>query len=413
VGADAAGEAETLVEDFVTEAHRAADRFVQVERREPSTVLVVEDEPDMRGFIASALASEYRVMQAADGESGLALIRQHRPDLVLLDLMLPRMDGLDVCQAVKKDEELRGTKVVLLTARTDEPAKITALERGADDFLIKPFSTVEVKTRLANLLHEAKLEREVRDRNAELEDAMARLQNAEAQLVQTEKMNALGNLAAGLLHEINNPLNYALTAIQLAEDAAPAEDEDLQEMLNDISMGMTRIRDIVSDLRSFAYPSAENMQDRVDLTACLDTAARLASHEIDGFAVLRDVPSSCRVIGSKTQITHLLLNVLTNSAQALRGANGGRESQIRVSASADASRVRVRVWDNGVGIEPDNLPMIFNPFYTAKDVGEGMGLGLSICHTIVKNHGGEISAQSETGEWTEVSFDLPLAVEEA
>jgi signal transduction histidine kinase len=409
--------------DPVADVHRAADRFVFLDRREmprelPAlgsgafSVLLVEDEPDMRTFVASILATECRVLQATDGESGLAMVRQHRPDLLLLDLMLPKMDGLDVCDAVKSDEGLRSTKVVLLTARSDEAAKIRALERGADDFLIKPFSMVELRTRLQNLLHEAKLEQELRQRNDELEDALARLQEAEAQLVQTEKMNALGNLAAGLLHEINNPLNYTLTALQLAQDAAPSEDEELKEVLADIGEGMVRIQDIVGDLRSFAHPSADSAQERFELTACLDMASRLASHEIHSIAVLRDTPPTCRVVGSKTQITHLLLNLLTNSAQALVRVAPDRNPEIQISARPEQGRLQVRVRDNGVGIEPESLSKIFNPFFTEREVGTGMGLGLSICHTIVNNHGGSISARSEPGKWTEISFDLPLAPEE-
>jgi signal transduction histidine kinase len=337
---DAQAETHGSPEGPVTEIYRAADRTLHLDRREQPrelpvlgagnhTVLLVEDEPDLRSFLATALAAEYRVMQAADGESGLELIRRCRPELVLLDLMLPRMDGLDVREAVKKDEALRNTKVILLTARSDEAAKITALERGADDFLIKPFSTVEVKTRMTNLLHEAQLKQELSRRNDELEDALARLKQVESQLVQTEKMNALGNLASGLLHEINNPLNYTLAALQLAEEAV-TDDEDLQETLDDIGQGMARIRDIVSDLKSSAYPSPEDMQEEFELAACLDTALRLAAHEIGGIAVYRDLPGTCAVLGSKTQVTHLLLNVLTNSAQALSQGDGKRSPEIRV-----------------------------------------------------------------------------------
>ncbi|MHB8765062.1 MAG: ATP-binding protein [Deferrisomatales bacterium] len=406
--------------DLIAQTYRAADRFVAPEDASPRqmeaevgagefTVLVVEDEPDLRRFLVATLAEEYRVLQAGDGETGLALARERHPHLVLLDLMLPGVDGLEVCSAIKGSTQPGGTRVVLLTARTDEAARISALERGADDFLVKPFSTLELRTRLTNLLQAARLEREVRERNVALEDALARLQQAEAQLVQTEKMNALGSLAAGLLHEINNPLNYTLTALQLAGQLVPEGDGEVREMLADIGEGMERIRDIVSSLREFAYPSAGGMSQTFDLAGSLDTALRLVSHEVSGVTVVRDLAPGCPVVGNRTQVTHVLVNLLSNAAKALADRPEGRAPEIRVAARPDGGRLRVTVWDNGPGIEAQNLGRVFDPFYTTRPVGQGMGLGLSICHTITRNHGGSMVAQSQPGQWTEIGFDLPLA----
>lgn len=373
------------------------------------SVLVVDDESDMRRFLVGALAERYRVFQSPDGPAGLAAVRKLRPDLVLLDLMLPGMDGLDVCRAIRGDAEAARTKVVLLTARTDEASKITALERGADDFLTKPFSLAEVRTRLANLLKAATLEEKLRARNVELQDALDKLQAAEVQLVHSEKMNALGKLSAGLLHEIGNPLNFTLTAIQFARDTVPESDADLHDTLNDIEEGMTRIRDIVSDLRTFAYPAKEGRREPLDVRAVVRTALHLTAHELREVTVDQSGVGDGTVSGNKTQLTHVLVNLLVNSAEAVRRAGAGRKPLIRVRAEQVGRRVRVGVWDNGEGIPPEALSKIFDPFFTTRDVGKGMGLGLSICHTIVANHGGRIVADSAVGEWTEVSFDLPPA----
>jgi signal transduction histidine kinase len=321
--------------------------------------------------------------------------------------MLPGRDGLEICEALKADPATAAIKVVLLTARTDERSKISALEKGADDFLTKPFSSVEVKTRLRNLFRQATLEEDLRQRNLDLQNALTRLRETEAQLVQTEKMNALGSLAAGLLHEINNPLNFTLTALEVARDSSAA-DPDLADTLNDIGQGMERIRDIVSDLRDFAYPSHAQARQPFGLSAALDTALRLLAHELQGVALSLSVPEGLTVPGSRTQIIQVFVNLLHNSARAVRSVADRRQPQIRVSADEGGGRVRVRVWDNGAGIEPQVLPRIFEPFFTTTDVGEGLGLGLSICHTIVKNHGGEMAARSQPGEWTQIEFDLPL-----
>jgi len=414
-------EAGTTEEDRLAAVYHAADRFVLAYEDDVSeydspakaegipSVLIVDDEPDMRRFLASLLSDRYRTLQAADGETGLTVARERKPDLVLLDLMLPGMDGLAVCRALKDDPATKDIKILLLTARGDEESKITALESGAEDFLMKPFSSVEVKTRLANLLRTAELESDLRERNQDLESALTRLKEAEAQLVESEKMNALGNLAAGLLHEINNPLNFTMTALTVAKDSVPKSDTSLHETLGDIGEGMSRIRDIVSDLRTFASPSQESLRGRFDIMAALNSALRLAAHEVKDVTVERELATAAPVVGSRTQVTHLLMNLLVNSAKAVKGVSSRRRPLVRIAAARRDGKLRVSVWDNGVGIKAADLPKIFDPFFTTRPVGEGMGLGLSICHTIVRNHGGTIIAQSEEGEWTEVAFDLPLA----
>lgn len=410
--------------DRLSEIYHAADRMFEigieeVRREIPAvgagefTVLIVEDEPDMRRFLVSILREKCKVLQAVDGEAGLAMARKYRPDLVLLDLMLPRIDGLDLCAAIKKEDDTRNIKVVLLTARVDEESKISALERGADDFITKPFSTTEVRVRLANLLRAAQLEEKMRKRNIELEDTLRRLKETEAQLVQSEKMNAMGNLSAGLIHEINNPLNFTLTALQMAMKEAGNSIPDLKETLEDIGEGMTRIRDIVSDLRTFVHPSGEMRLQPFILAEAFQTALHLVSHELKDLQVINLVQNGM-VIGSKNQIIQVVVNLLVNSAQALRSrfGNGGCTPQIRISSARENQRLVIKVWDNGIGISPKIVSKVFDPFFTTRDVGEGMGLGLSICHTIIVNHRGKITIDSREGEWTEVTFDLPLAEEE-
>lgn len=377
-----------------------------------STILVVDDESDMLRFLATTLADDYRVLQARTGEKGISLAKSHRPDLILLDWMLPGMDGLEVCQRLRRNPSTQETKIILLTARMDEASKIAALEQGADDFMTKPFSTVEVKTRIANLLRTAQLQANLRQRNTDLEETLDKLKKTESQLVQSEKMNALGSLSAGLLHEINNPLNYTLTALQYGKEFLNEGDDDLRETMEDIDEGMRRIRDIVSDLRSFAYPDQAGQQEEFLLEGALDSALRLISHELNGLSVTRDIEKDCVVWGAKTQVVHLLMNMIVNSAKAIRGLPEPRENPvIEITGKVEEERLRICLWDNGMGIPPDVMDKVFDPFFTTRDVGEGMGLGLSICHTIVENHGGEVRINSKKGEWTEISFDLPLSIQ--
>jgi signal transduction histidine kinase len=322
------------------------------------------------------------------------------------------MNGLDLCEALRADPSTRHTKIVLLTARMDDESKISALTRGADDFLTKPFSTTEVKTRLENLLRAADLEERLRRRNGELETTLARLKETEVQLVQSEKMNALGKLSAGLLHEVNNPLNFMITALQVARQEAEGN-PGLIETLGDIGDGMNRIRVIVSDLRTFAYPAKPSERQPFTLEEALTLAVRLTAHELEDISVDRSGLSAEEAIGSVNQIVHVLMNLLVNAANAVREVAVRRTPQVRVSCGSAGERLVVSVWDNGIGIPPVELPRVCEPFFTTKEVGRGMGLGLSICHTIIKNHGSTLSIRSEEDEWTEVTFDLPLAHQEA
>ena len=256
-------------------------------------------------------------------------------------------------------------------------------------------------------MEEFRLRFELDKNNRELAATLVKLQETEVQLVQSEKMNALGKLSAGLLHEINNPLNFTFMALQIAEQEATGND-GLRDTLKDIGEGMGRIRTVISDLRAFAYPTQQVDTEEFLVEEALITALRLTAHELNAVVVERDAIAGVRALGSATQIVHVFMNLLVNSAHAIRSADRGEAGRIRVSCASSADRLTVKVRDNGIGVSPTNLPKLLDPFFTTKAPGEGLGLGLSICHTIVKNHGGAIHIDTEAGQWTEVSFDLPL-----
>lgn len=374
-------------------------------------ILVVDDEPDMREFLVSILAEEHRVIQASDGRSGLEQARQQLPDLMLLDLMLPDINGLEVCRALRAEEATKAIKILQLTARSDEASKIKSLEQGVDDFLTKPFSTIEVKTRLNNLLRTGELQKNLHQRNQTLQQTLKQLKATEVHLIQSEKMNALGSLAAGLLHEINNPLNYTLTALQFLKETSDTQDEDLQETLDDIGEGMFRIRDIIADLRSFAYPEQSKNKEKFFLEEALQTALRFTLKLQNNIPVQQQLEADVPLFASKNQITQVFINLISNSAYALKSH---QNPLIHISSKSDTKMLNVVVKDNGPGIATDMLSKIFDPFVTDKQVGEGMGLGLSICHIIINNSGGSIAAKSQAMKnnqqgWTKICFNLPIA----
>ncbi len=254
-------------------------------------------------------------------------------------------------------------------------------------------------------LAEFRLRFELDVNNRELASTLAKLQETEVQLVQSEKMNALGKLSAGLLHEINNPLNFTFMALQMAQQDAQGNDV-MTDTLKDIGEGMTRIKTVISDLRAFAHPTEHVSREEFRVVGALDSALRLTAHELTSMTVDREGVQDVTALGSATQIVHVFMNLLVNAAQAIRSAGREAEGKIKISCTEVGGKVHVTVRDNGYGVEPENLPKLLNPFFTTKSQGEGMGLGLSICHTIVKNHEGKLEIKSQPGEWTEVSFDL-------
>jgi two-component system sensor histidine kinase PhcS len=251
-----------------------------------------------------------------------------------------------------------------------------------------------------------RLRHELDVNNKELASTLMKLKETEVQLVQSEKMNALGKLSAGLLHEVNNPLNFTFMALQMAEQEA-AENQSLLDTLKDIGQGMTRIRGVISDLRAFAYPTKGTELESFSIDEALTSAQRLCAHELGDIPVVRNQLAGVTALGSKTQIVHVFMNLLVNSAHAIK-KKGQPSPQITASCVTEGKRLKVILKDNGTGVRPADMPRLLEPFFTTKDVGEGMGLGLSICHTIVKNHGGDMRITSEEGQWTQVSFDLAL-----
>jgi two-component system sensor histidine kinase PhcS len=252
------------------------------------------------------------------------------------------------------------------------------------------------------------LQRQVSEKNASLQDINRTLAEVKGQLLQREKMAAIGTLSAGLLHELNNPVNYSLMAINMAQTLPAAKsDELLKESLVDAKEGMTRIQNIVTDLKTFAYQKpGDNSQRPFLLEQAIRSAQRLAGHELKGVTVSIDVPQDTHVLGDEPAIIGVLINLFSNAAHALAKAQR-EQPRIDVRVQTEGGRLRVTVRDNGQGILPENIGRVFEPFFTTRDVGAGLGLGLSVSYGIVQRHGGLLAVESEAGAWTAFTFDLP------
>ena len=260
-----------------------------------------------------------------------------------------------------------------------------------------------------------RLKAELADNNAQLEATNRDLAEIKGQMLQQEKMAALGTLAAGLLHEVNNPVNYCMMAIDVAiEDPAARDSELVSECLADAKRGMQRVQHIVSDLKTFAYrkQDADHYSARFMFERALDSAVRLVSHETKGIKIGRALRGDTMVRGDEAAIIGVLINLISNAALAMR-KHGTAEPAIDIVAEAGdgaaGERLKVSVRDNGPGIPPEHLGRVFEPFFTTREVGQGLGLGLSISYSVVQRHGGTLVADSAVGFWTQFTFDLPCA----
>lgn len=241
----------------------------------------------------------------------------------------------------------------------------------------------------------------------------------EAQLLLSERLASLGTLAAGIAHEINNPLSYVIGNLGFVSDAMSAaadarekvEQAEVSKALADALEGASRIAGIVRDMKLFARADRETMRP-LDLSKVLETALRMVRSSIEGRAELvRDVEEVPRVLGNEARLTQVLLNLLSNALHALPERKI-EENRVRVvlRAEDDGRKVVLEVHDNGEGISPEALPHVFDPFFTTKAVGEGMGLGLSICRSIVEGHGGTLDVKSGPGEGTVLRMVLPVGL---
>lgn len=396
----------TPVKDAVESISAAANQHLPA-------LLVADDEPDMLRFIASQLTSHYRVMEVVDGQQAVDKASQFLPDVILLDMMMPEKDGLQACREIREHVLTQNIPIILLTARADEDTKLAALNAGASDFLAKPFSTTELHVRIKNLVESHQYQRKLSKQNQVLESTIDQLKDTETQLVQTEKLASLGRMSAGIIHEINNPLNFATTGLFTLRNKgkyiAPEQQEEYKEILKDIEDGIKRVKNIVSDLRMFTHPDTESL-DQVDVAEVVTSALRFLSNEWkDNVQIEQKLQEHQTIWANKNKLIHVLVNLLQNSMDALKHKTfGNEEPTIWIQSKIETGKTILSVRDNGSGISQEHLDKIFDPFFTTKDVGEGMGLGLSICYRIIQECDGRISVRTEQGKFCEFILEFPV-----
>ena len=413
----------------------------------PASILVVDDRQDGRLVLTAVLKDlGERIVTAESGAQAIELSHEEEFAVILLDVRMPEMDGFETATWLRSRSRTRHTPIIFVTGLDESPENLEkAYAVGAVDVLFKPFHPAVLQSKVRFFL-------ELHRKGEELERANSRLRReigerrraederdlAQAELLQGQKLQAMGQLAAGIAHEINNPTSYILSNLGTvrgylrelkghlsAEPGAPADGgpvavlaegrklseeklkfllDDFDHALADCHSGAERIRNIIRGLREFVHPD-EALLREVDVRDLLENAISLCTNELKYQATLhRDYSDLPRVACFPVQIEQVFVNLLVNAAQAL----GGKKGNLFLKTLRDGDGVTVSVRDTGSGIPKENLAKLFLPFFTTKPVGKGTGLGLHVAYKIIQAHGGRIEAKSEVGKGAEFLVHLPL-----
>ena len=404
-------------------------------------ILIVDDEAPVRNLFAACLGESYSCETAPDAQEALRLLSAGHFALVISDINMPGLSGVELLRKIK--EHFEDTAVIMVTAIDRTQRVLDAVRLGASDYLLKPCEldvlelSVERALERRALLRDARLYKlDLERRNAELAHRKAELERLQAQIVHNEKMVSLGQLAAGVAHELNNPAGFIYGNMEILGECAAGVERllafydrsalppeisdgaerlkaeidyentlaDLRSIIRDCASGAERIRDVVQNLRTFSRLDEAEFK-KVDIHEGLDSTIRLLSrfYASGHITLRRDYGELPLVDCYAGQLNQMWMNLLANAAQALAG--GG---EVRVETRLHGDTVRVSVSDTGPGIAPEHLNKIFDPFFTTKPVGEGTGLGLSITYGIVERHGGTISVESGRGRGTTFVITLPV-----
>ncbi len=436
-------------------------------------LLVVDDTPDNLRLLSTMLNEHgYKVRKVISGALALRVAFKAPPDLILLDIDMPQMNGYEVCEQLKANPESSQIPIIFLSALDAPSDKVKAFSVGGVDYITKPFKIEEVLARVENQLRMRALARQISQQNAQLQQeiyvrrcaevrerekalalelTLAELKRTQTQLVQTEKMSSLGQLVAGVAHEINNPVSFIygnltparqyfqdlIRLIETYQKSYPTPTpevlqttseidlsfllEDWEQLMLSIQVGAERIQHIVRSLQIFSKQTKSELKS-VDIHEGIDNMLIILQHRLkaktegeEEIQVIKEYSQLPKVSCYSSQLNQVFMNLLINAIDALETQSYPRMITIRTKVSAKKTSnsvpkfVEISIVDNGLGMDEDIQKKIFDPFFTTKSVGSGTGLGLSISYQIVvEKHQGKIHCISTPGKGTEFIVEIPV-----
>ncbi|MCP4720365.1 MAG: response regulator [Desulfobacteraceae bacterium] len=418
-------------------------------------ILIAEDDFVSRLLVKKAVTKiGHEVIVTENGKQAWEAFEEHEPDMVISDWMMPEMDGLELCRRIRKSHKKNYSYIMLLTAKDTTTDLVEVFDAGADDYIIKPFKPDELRSRIKSGERISLLESQHHElqevllvKNKKLDEALKNLKETQAQAMQSEKMASIGQLAAGVAHEINNPIGFVSsnlealsdylkdyntllsnyqsmadalgkagvnsmaqtvkahleTILQCEKDIEIAYlKDDIPDLLKDCIEGTDRVGKIVADLKNFAHPGNDK-QMLMDINKGLESTLNVVANEVKYKAIVKKDFGQIPLVEAWPQkLNQVFMNILVNAAQAIL-----EKGEISIHTFAQGPDVKIAISDTGSGIAPENLSKIFDPFFTTKAVGKGTGLGMNIAYNIIKEHKGNIEVQSEMGQGSCFTITLP------
>jgi len=400
-----------------------------------SRILIVDDQTANLQVLAAVLgfAGYENVHCLSDSRNLLPTFRDFQPDLILLDLHMPHVDGLAAMdQLATVIPEVDYLPILVLTGDGTPEAKEKALSHGAHDFLSKPLNRAEVQLRVKNLLETRHLHLQLKSQNASLEQQVdertklaeelamtnLKLRDAQTHLIHSEKMAGLGQLVAGIAHEINNPMAFVINNIFIVEETLaklsnqgglPPEALEkvakMQARMTGAHAGATRVKELVTKLRTFSRLD-EGTIKTINVHESIESVLLFLGHKMEGrIEVERQYGEVETLTCLAGELNQVLMNIIANAIDAIDGPG-----RITLATAQQNGDFVIRVRDSGRGIPEHIRNRVFEPFFTTKAVGEGTGLGLAISYGIMQAHHGSMEFLSETGKGTEFILKIPVSL---
>lgn len=394
------------------------------------------------------------ILSCESGYLAFEMLKEHEIDVILLDIVMPNYTGIEVLKDLKSGGYLDNIRVIMFSSLSDKYALRECFELGAFDYILKPLEPIEFLSRVNNALTDQRLRKELSKslqektkQNKMLEDLNIKLKETQAELIHKEQMAGIGRLAAGIAHEINNPLGFISSNIETLKDyiitlksveevfslivISSLNDlpelvqkrietdidmkeikfikEDMKFLFEDTQSGIDRVKHIVNGLKNFSSIDKTEVLHLYNLSDSIENIVNITlGQSREEVKFITNLESTSDILAYGSELNQALLNIIRNAVYAVTDKGDFESGEVKLDVYSDNAYVYCTIEDNGVGIPEESFSDILKPFFTTRAIGSGTGLGLSIAYDIiVTKHNGALDIESEVGKGTKVTIKLP------